>query len=1412
MKSLRLLIAALAFTTVQGVMAQTTCKGTVYFGAPSTWTGAWIGGFNVTTLKEMALNTDGYYEYDLANLGVQGRLFFALGNQATAAGSKIVTAKGFDVSPLNGASDAYWPTNEADIPCPGEGNRVYVTEDPVNPGKTLITENPPDAKYFYVLVPEEKEWQFDDMMIHFTDSKGDKKDTILAPVKDLCGWVGMAFSQPPSDVYMYLKNSPDMQLGMNGLWGGTDLADPIDLNLLYETYGTDKLYFIPDDNDWPVEGSAGWFVTDPGIPEAGDNSRCTFSLASVIYDTDMDLNSAFSDAVGADKGHAPAGVENCVGAQHGLVMTDLGDDNKPVFSGSAAAQSCFGGGTSVAEANFRALFNYVAGMNEVQCYDIPFRHYGNDSRWSFLSDSVVTNGLVGGFFPLENSTDAGVVILNINGAPTLAGPLPVARTAREASGPIPNHAKEALGMELDYYCKTPGWPTGKECQGLFADGSEFTSPDLWCWGDYCEAGFRRWGLDGDIAKTEKRNQHFCMQSHATFTYNENQEFTVIGDDDIWVFINRKLAIDNGGAHLPAPGHEVLRNRNTTYGAGFLVPGMVYPIDIFVCDRRTPMSNLNIKTNIYLKQSTGIQLETKKSTTGDLQLNICVETSGGGDCASVALGGGSGQEKTIQCGDEIDKQITYSITNRKGETPTNCGGYTCDALPYGPTAGPLANGVVLGGINLANPRVPIINPDKITGLAPGSYRLYIEVNGKKNYFPFIVKGGVGIVSQDVVFENIDNEVSAYPSGTQWKFASSGMAGTRVPIYISSPDDIGGVDLLTASGQSYTLSLSAGATLYRTNDPADMTPVVTPYAGVVNETGIDTLWVEVPLAGIVGSSQTVTASVGNTSATITFYAPALTFAEPATKDSEGNVLTWNPVLKDPDYKEDGSSEYYHWVGADVDLYVVVVNPATGDLCRECNFPIDVLDASNGIVGNVSQFDDGVALVRIRSNNEFSDETASVTVGSIENNTITAPYGNMRFYTPTSPIPVVVDIFDVKGKPLGQMNIPSEFYSETADYLDGRADSLAIIYDRKIHEDSIPTFICLNFDEKNLKKINPYEMGISNNSKDKEMYCSTQFDADDVKKAYERSPDGGRTLVFSVDEPFSAGVKTSVNPENKIVSFTEYAWKGKVVRTFYEKSLTDRMAPIILSAHASTETDGGSFSQLTIVTSEPVWVRENVESVWNMGDSESVWAKADVDSTFANTAFSFYLNSATQLPGAERYRHVKSLNRPGNGKDTLVLRYDLTDDENPPPHVGDYIRFRSDTYMWADATNGYAPGCDTLRPASDADMFWNFPTNYNSIDRLPSPWVVIKGDSEKVNPDNPDVEFASPSFRIKMTGPFQFTIVMDEEISSKASKFTVMDLQGRVVRQGVIAAKETLVPLLSKGSYVVKVGLGYRRVNVR
>lgn len=61
----------------------------------------------------------------------------------------------------------------------------------------------------------------------------------------------------------------------------------------------------------------------------------------------------------------------------------------------------------------------------------------------------------------------------------------------------------------------------------------------------------------------------------------------------------------------------------------------------------------------------------------------------------------------------------------------------------------------------------------------------------------------------------------------------------------------------------------------------------------------------------------------------------------------------------------------------------------------------------------------------------------------------------------------------------------------------------------------------------------------------------------------------------------------------------------------------------------------------------------------------------------------------------------------------------------------------------------------------------------------------------------------------GPRQFSIIAS---GTSAKKYAVMDLQGRVVRQGAIDGAETLVPALKSGSYVVKVGLGYRRVNIR
>ena len=87
------------------------------------------------------------------------------------------------------------------------------------------------------------------------------------------------------------------------------------------------------------------------------------------------------------------------------------------------------------------------------------------------------------------------------------------------------------------------------------------------------------------------------------------------------------------------------------------------------------------------------------------------------------------------------------------------------------------------------------------------------------------------------------------------------------------------------------------------------------------------------------------------------------------------------------------------------------------------------------------------------------------------------------------------------------------------------------------------------------------------------------------------------------------------------------------------------------------------------------------------------------------------------------------------------------------------------------------------------------------------TLKHDSFELSEDT----FAKPSFRVKMVGLFKFVIVMDDDAPASLKSYAVMDLQGRVVNRGKITSTETLVPALNRGSYVVRVGLGMRRVNV-
>ncbi|WP_433928987.1 fibro-slime domain-containing protein [Sorangium cellulosum] len=67
-------------------------------------------------------------------------------------------------------------------------------------------------------------------------------------------------------------------------------------------------------------------------------------------------------------------------------------------------------------------------------------------------------------------------------------------------------------------------------------------------------------------------------------------FTVSGDDDLWVFINGKLAIDLGGLHVVETDSIDLDERAAELGNE-------HSLSLFHADRRATESNFSLETSL-----------------------------------------------------------------------------------------------------------------------------------------------------------------------------------------------------------------------------------------------------------------------------------------------------------------------------------------------------------------------------------------------------------------------------------------------------------------------------------------------------------------------------------------------------------------------------------------------------------------------------------------------------------------------------------------------------------------------------------------------------------------------------------------------------------------------------------------------
>ena len=93
---------------------------------------------------------------------------------------------------------------------------------------------------------------------------------------------------------------------------------------------------------------------------------------------------------------------------------------------------------------------------------------------------------------------------------------------------------------------------------------------------------------------EGHNFGFTTEVHTKFDYKGKETFSFTGDDDLWVFINHKLAIDLGGLHSEASKSIDLDEEATNLG---ITVGNVYDLDLFHAERHTSQSNFRVDTNL-----------------------------------------------------------------------------------------------------------------------------------------------------------------------------------------------------------------------------------------------------------------------------------------------------------------------------------------------------------------------------------------------------------------------------------------------------------------------------------------------------------------------------------------------------------------------------------------------------------------------------------------------------------------------------------------------------------------------------------------------------------------------------------------------------------------------------------------------
>lgn len=408
-----------------------------------------------------------------------------------------------------------------------------------------------------------------------------------------------------------------------------DLGDTITLPISIIDYRSDGLLF--DYNYWQDNSYAYSLIHSWNIPAHGKYSSGTSygakfagdNYGTGIKNTWLEIAKRYEDDVtqswGSDNNYLNGGW-----IRTGMVESTLGANGLPVYTSDTVyavanllRQGIYNSGALNNNANKEIINTFLLEDSErsvlasstptamssqfaaAQTYDNINNAY--DLAWYLLNNlftadtnMVTDNGHTVPIYGMGTNVYSGIILkysddIDGNGTAGYVYDSAYATTYDKENGYIYN--TDVAGSIITNKSNVEGrfWPIdneGYESSSLYGNTTDLIG-----------------GADG-------KNGNFTLVGSAQFTYKENDYFYFSGDDDVYLFINGKLAMDLGGAHGVCYKEINLSDLDAdTYG---LVAGEVATFTFFYMERCSDNSNFSMRTNIDLVVSS-IDVEKKAYT-------------------------------------------------------------------------------------------------------------------------------------------------------------------------------------------------------------------------------------------------------------------------------------------------------------------------------------------------------------------------------------------------------------------------------------------------------------------------------------------------------------------------------------------------------------------------------------------------------------------------------------------------------------------------------------------------------------------------------------------------------------------------------------------------------------------------------